>query len=152
MDNLLKNKNDYTVKAFHRDNTPYYPKSEVEKSLVQKLTALKFKPNHIRVIFESVPAAQIILEIEEVKMESRIDPNLRPGATLAEIFKNKFNVQFQSDTFLNHMEYVHNLKKHGEWLSQNYPNWTYMNVYARRDKNSFLGRYYAGDSIPRSVS
>lgn len=61
--------------------------------------------------------------------------------------QNDYSVSvFSSSGFLAKYNYVGNLYGFSEFLNKNFPNWQYMNVYARRT-GRYLLRYKRGDFI-----
>lgn len=61
--------------------------------------------------------------------------------------QNDYSVSvFGAHGFLAKYQYVGNLYKFGLFLDEKYPDWAYMNVYARRS-GRYLKRYYRGDFI-----
>ena len=65
--------------------------------------------------------------------------------------KNDYSVIVftRENAFLVKVQYVHNLYKCSQWLSNsvNYNNWHYINVYDRRTGH-YLKRLYRNDFIP----
>ncbi len=154
MSELLKNKNDYTTVAFFKDTSPYIPKNDAETKALDLLKSLKFKDHHIRILLEadSLPLSQLLLEIEEAKLKADLDHAIRPGKHLADVMRQKFGINFNQDTKTNTMKYVHDLKEYARWLDKNNISWTYINVYARRDRSKQLGRIYADQPIPKRIN
>ena len=66
--------------------------------------------------------------------------------------RQKFGINFNQDTKTNTMKYVHDLKEYARWLDKNNISWTYINVYARRDRSKQLGRIYADQPIPKRIN
>lgn len=61
--------------------------------------------------------------------------------------KNDYScIIFEDTKLLGKSTFVHNLYKYSIWLtrSKNYSNWTYINVYDRRNGN-FIKRFYRTD-------
>lgn len=62
--------------------------------------------------------------------------------------RNDYSVSvFNAHGFLAKYQYVGNLYKFSLFLNDKYPNWDYINVYARRS-GRYLIRFYKGNFIP----
>lgn len=154
MAEILKNKNDYTTVAYFKDTSAFIPSNETQSRIADELKKLRFKDHHIRIMFEhpGLSLTQIKLEIQEAKLKSSIEPGVTPGKELANVMREKFGVNFNQDIKTNTMKYVHDLRVYASYLDENRIQWTYFNVYARRDRNIKLGRIYADQPIPKRIN
>jgi len=122
----------------------------MESEMMMKLTKMGFKPYQIRIMFERFRAGKLMLEIENVQLNSQLHFKSSPREQLMKVMSEKYHIDFKNDQPTNRMRGVRDLQRYVKYLESNSIDWTYINVY---DGNSKLkiGSLYSDEPIPKRM-
>ena len=151
MATLIKRDNDYTVQVYLRPNNIYIPKDDIEERIVKRLARYKIKDHQIHMIFENLSLPDIMLMMNEVHLKLKNGDINSPFMFLVNYLKTNHSINIMEDIKVNTMKYVHNFQVFARWLRMNNIEWTYINVYTRRDRTNRLGRIYYDEPIPQRL-
>jgi len=150
---IFKRDSDYSVQAFYRTDYAYLPKNDTEERIVKRLTRYGIKDHQIIILFNKLDLPRLILLMQEVQLKRKNKDITSPYKYISSYVLSNYDINLMEDDPVNTMMFTHSLQYYVGWLAKNNLQWTYINVYARRDPSrGLLTRIYHDQPIPKFIN